>query len=58
MYADDTPILESVFEDLAPDAVSISDIIEDGLPLGDMYWYFVPLCYRELLEWTQERRSA
>jgi hypothetical protein len=61
MYADETPILESVFVSLAPDAVSITDIITaeplfDGS--HDYGWFFEPLSYRELLEWTSELATA
>lgn len=58
MYADETPILESVFIDLAPNAADITDIVSEDMPLRDIYWYFVPLTYRELAEWTVERMAV
>jgi hypothetical protein len=56
LYADEAPILESVFADLAPDAVSIQDIATGALDGANCldHWYWEPLSYRELLEWTQE----
>lgn len=54
MHATETPILESVFVDLAPNAADITDIISEGMPLADVYWYFVPLSYGELVEWSEE----
>lgn len=50
MYADETPILESVFVDLAPNAVCIADVADGILAT----WYWIPLSYQELLEWTDE----
>jgi hypothetical protein len=58
MYDIDTPILESVFVDLAPNAANISDVISEGMPVADIFWYFVPLSYVELAEWTAELAGA
>jgi hypothetical protein len=56
LYTDETPILESVFVDLAPNAISIQDLATSALDGADCLdrWYWQPLSYRELLEWTQE----
>ena len=54
MMANETPILESVFVDCAPNAACIADVISEGMPLAEIYWYFVPLSYAELAAWASE----
>ena len=56
MYALETPILESVFEDYAPNAADITDIISEGMSLQDVWWMFIPLSYQELVELTTPGR--
>lgn len=51
MYATETPILESVFVSMAPDAVDIADVYACGTD----YWITAPLTYAELLDWTSEQ---
>lgn len=58
MYATETPILESVFVDVAPDAAGIADVISEGLSPDVAHWFFLPLSYPELLEWTEESSAA
>jgi hypothetical protein len=53
MYAVETPVLESVFVDLAPDAIDIRNIVRDD---SIDTWYWSPLSYRELLEWMEETK--
>jgi hypothetical protein len=55
MIPDETPILESVFVDFAPEAMDIRDIARTN-SIDD--WFWSPLSYRELLEWTEEMASA
>jgi len=51
-YPEDMPILESVFQDIMPNAQDIADVFGFKLP----YWYTTPLSYRELAEWAHEQR--
>ena len=48
---DETPILESVFVDVADGATDINRVVSLGLP----DWYWVPLSWSELMDWTDER---
>jgi hypothetical protein len=48
---DETPVLESVFVDLAPEAIDIRDIARAN-SVDD--WFWSPLSYRELPEWSEE----
>lgn len=51
LYADTTPILETVFVDLAPDAADLSDIY---LQADGRNWHSSALPYPELADWATE----